>query len=409
MGALGGEGGTFCMTAQTPIHDWHAGHGGKLVDFAGWRLPVSYGDGVIAEHLATRKHGGLFDISHMGRFSVRGPQAQAWLASMLTNDPGKLSPGRAQYTLISDQAGRPLDDAFLYQQKPEQYLLVVNASNHDKDLRWLQEHLGTGVELQDHSARLAMLAVQGPDSEKLLASLLAEPLPPAGRNHGGFNRMGAVEMYLSRTGYTGEPLSFELFLPWEEAEAVWDKLATSGAPLGVVPVGLGARDTLRLEAGLPLYGHEYTPERPIMAMPTAKMGVDLNPERGYFQGRAALETQAQALASGQYGEVPRRVFAVAGLAKGMMREGSEVMAGGKPLGELTSGTMIPAWQFAGDAPGQEHYNRPLGLALLDSGTQVGQEVEINYRKRALPGRVVKSFTRPKGRYLEPIQFDGGAK
>ncbi|MCF8099047.1 MAG: hypothetical protein K9K65_14490, partial [Desulfarculaceae bacterium] len=212
-----------------------------------------------------------------------------------------------------------------------------------------------------------------------------------------------------RTGYTGEPVSFELFLPWETAGAVWDKLALSGAPLGVVPVGLGARDTLRLEAGLPLYGHVYREDRPIMAMPTAKLGVDLNPERGDFLGRAALEGQAQALASGQYGEVPRRVFAVAGLAKGMMREGSEVLAGGKPLGELTSGTMIPAWQFAGGLPGDEHYNRPLGLALLESGTQVGQEVEINYRKRALPGRVVKSFTRPLGRYLEPIQFDGGAK
>ena len=397
------------MTAKTPLHDWHAAHGGKLVDFAGWRLPVSYGDGVIAEHLATRKHGGLFDISHMGRFSVRGPQAQTWLASVLTNDPGKLTPGKAQYTLISDAAGRPLDDAFLYQQKPEQYLLVVNASNHDKDRQWLEQHLTDGVELQDHSARLAMLAVQGPDSQKLLASLLAEPLPPAGRNHGGFNRLGRVEMYVSRTGYTGEPVSFELFLPWEEAEAVWDKLATSGAPLGVVPVGLGARDTLRLEAGLPLYGHEYREDRPIMAMPTAKLGVDLNPERGDFQGRAALEAQAQALASGRYGEVPRRVFAVAGPAKGMMREGSEVLAGGEPLGELTSATMIPAWRFTGGLPGDEHYNRPLGLALLSSGTQVGQEVEINYRKRALPGRVVKSFTRPLGRYLEPIQFDGGAK
>ena len=405
MGAHGGEGGTFCMTAKTPLHDWHAAHGGKLVDFAGWRLPVSYGDGVIAEHLATRKHGGLFDISHMGRFAVRGHQAQSWLSRLLTNDPAKLAPGRAQYTLISNEMGRPMDDAYLYQQAPEQYLLVVNAANHDKDRQWLEQHLTDGVEFQDHSARLAMLALQGPDSENLLSSLLADALPPAGRNQGGFNRLGGVDLYISRTGYTGEPLSFELFLPWDKADAVWDKLASGGAPLGVVPVGLGARDTLRLEACLPLYGHEYREDRPIMAMPTTKFGLDLNPERGDFMGRAALEAQA----SGGPENLPQRVFAVAGLAKGMMREGSQVLAGGEPLGELTSATMIPAWRFAGDAPGEEHYNRPLGLALLSSGAQVGQEVEINYRKRALPGRVVKSFTRPLGRYLEPIQFDGGAK
>ena len=397
------------MTAKTPIHDWHAAHGGKLVDFAGWRLPVSYGDGVIAEHLATRKHGGLFDISHMGRFAVRGHQAQTWLSRLLTNDPAKLTPGKAHYTLISDQAGRPLDDAYLYQQAPEQYLLVVNAANHDKDLQWLEQHLAEGAELEDVSARLAMLALQGPDSEKLLSSLVADTLPPAGRNLGGFNRLGGVDIYISRTGYTGEPLSFELFLPWDKAESVWNKLAREGAPLGVVPVGLGARDTLRLEACLPLYGHEYREDRPIMAMPTAKFGLDLNPERGDFIGRTALEAQAQALASGQYGEVPQRVFAVAGLAKGMMREGSQVLDDGKALGELTSGTMIPAWHFVDGLPGEGHYNRPLGLALLSSGAQVGQEVEINYRKRALPGRVVKSFTRPLGRYLEPIQFDGGAK
>ena len=393
------------MTAQTPLHDWHAAHGGKLVDFAGWRLPVSYGEGVIAEHLATRKHGGLFDISHMGRLAVRGPGARAWLGSLLTNDPAKLSPGRAQYTLISDSDGLPLDDAFLYQQAPEQYLLVVNAANHAQDLAWLQAHPGQGTELKDVSSRLAMLAVQGPDCEALLASLLGEPLPAPGRNHGGFNRLGQVELYVSRTGYTGEPKSFELFLPWEAAETAWDQLAVAGESLGIVPVGLGARDTLRLEAGLPLYGHEYRRDLPIMAMPTAKFGVDLNPKRGDFLGRAALEAQA----SGDPAHLPQRVFAVAGLAKGMMREGSEVLAEGRVIGELTSGTMIPAWEFVGDEPGGEHYNRPLGLALLRGEARVGQEVEINYRKRTLPGRVVRSFTQSTGRYLRPIQFEGGVK
>lgn len=388
------------MLSKTPLHDWHTAHGGKLVDFAGWSLPVIYGDGLIAEHLATRKHGGLFDISHMGRFMVRGPDALAWLGSMLTNDPAKLSPGRAQYTLISDPAGRPLDDAYLYQQAAERYLLVVNAANLQKDWDWLQKNPGRDMELEDMSQRLAMLALQGPDSEKLLAPLLAERLPAPGRNNGGFNRMGQVELYVSRTGYTGEPKSFELFLSWEAAEAVWDKLAQEGEGLGVVPVGLGARDTLRLEACLPLYGHEYKPDLPIMVMPTARYGVDLNPKRGDFMGREALQ--------GQAGDMAQRVYAVAALAKGMMREGSPVLLDGREIGAMTSATTIPAWRFKGDIPGEESYVRPLGLALLESAAQTGDRVEIVYRKRVLPGKVMQAFMLTKGSYLKPIEFDGGA-
>lgn len=388
------------MPSKTPLYDWHLAHGGKLVDFAGWSLPVSYGDGLIAEHLATRKRGGLFDISHMGRFMVRGPGARAWLSSMLTNDPAKLSPGRAQYTLISGQEGHPLDDAYLYQQEAEQYLLVVNAANLQKDWDWLERNPGQGVELENVSRRLAMLALQGPESENLLGPLLAESLPAPGRNNGGFNRIGRVELYVSRTGYTGEPISFELFLPWDAAEAVWGKLAQAGEGMGVAPVGLGARDTLRLEACLPLYGHEYRRDLPIMIMPTARWGVDLNPERGAFVGRGALEAQASGL--------PQRVYAVAALTKGMMREGSPVLMHGKEIGAMTSATTIPAWRFESDRPGEESFVRPLGLALLDSGAKTGDRVEIVYRKRVLPGVVVRAFLRTEGSYLKPIEFDGGA-
>jgi len=387
------------MTAKTPLYDWHAA-AGKLVDFAGWWLPVTYAEGLIAEHLNTRKNGGLFDISHMGRFLLDGPGALPFLEEMLTNRAGKLLPGRAQYTLISDPNGCPIDDAYLYRLEEDRFMLVVNAANQERAWQWLMGHKQAGAELTDASRSLAMLAVQGPQSERLLSALMAEPLPTPGRNHGGWNRLQGVDLFVARTGYTGEPLGFELFPPWEQTLPVWQVLTRTGAEFGLSPVGLGARDTLRLEAGLPLYGHEYAADRPILSMPTARLGVDLSRNRGKFVGQEALAAQAAKL--------PQRVYAVAALTRGMMREGSPVLMDGKQVGELTSATTIPAWRFAGDRPGQEHYIRPLGLALLDSATQVGREVEIIYRKKTLPGRVVDAFVRPQGRYLKPIEFEGGA-
>ena len=387
------------MSLKTPLYDWHAAHGGKLVEFAGWWLPVSYGDGVIAEHLNTRKHGGLFDISHMGRFALSGPGALPFSEAVLTNRAGKLAPGRAQYTLISDPQGRPIDDAYLYRLDEDRFMLVVNAANRAAAWAWLGGHNQHRAQLEDISPRTAMLAVQGPESEALLNGLLDDPLPAPGRNHGGFNRMGGVELYVSRTGYTGEPLSFELFPPWERAAQVWEALVEAGAARGLAPVGLGARDTLRLEAALPLYGHEYGPERPILEMPTARLGVDLSPERGDFMGKQALAAQA--------GGLPERILAVVALSKGMMREGSPVLLGGREVGAMTSATTVPAWRFAGEAPGEESYVRPLGLARLESSLGPGDRVEIVYRKRVLPGRVVETLARPRGRYLQPIEFEGG--
>lgn len=391
-------------TAKTSLYDLHARDGAKLVEFAGWWLPMHYADGLIAEHLACRKHGGIFDISHMGRFLVNGPEAVAFLESVLTNRASKLKPGQAQYTIISNQQGCPLDDAYLYCLEDERYMLVVNAGNKETAWGWLSQHNQTGAEFSDASERLAMLAVQGPQSEQLLASLLDDPLPGPSRNQGAWNIFNNTRLFVSRTGYTGEPLSFEIFLAWDEAPKLWEALTKAGAGLGVVPVGLGARDTLRLEAGLPLFGREYDAGRPIMAVPTAKYGVDLGPKRGDFIGQDALARQAQALAVGDGQVLPQKIYAVAGLAKGMMREGSVVRGPNGELGTLTSATAIPAWRFKDNLPGDEHYNRLLGLALLDSKVRVGQELEITYRKQVLPGRVVRSFSKPVGGYLKPIEF-----
>ncbi|MGD8562540.1 MAG: glycine cleavage system aminomethyltransferase GcvT [Desulfarculaceae bacterium] len=392
------------MSLQTPLLEWHENHGGKIIDFAGWSLPVQYSEGIINEHLTCRKFGALFDVSHMGRFKVSGPQALVFLNQALTNDASKLRPGRCQYTLISDDAGHPLDDAYLFQFQPDEYLLVVNGANRLKDWEWLSRRAVEGVELSDITFDLAMMAIQGPRSEVVLQAVLNQELPPPGRNHTGIAQWQDTQVLISCTGYTGEPLGFELFIPWAQAPDLWDALARAGKAEGVIAAGLGARDTLRLEACLPLYGHEFRADRPIMAIPQAGFGVSLNGNGRAFVGREALGVQKAEIARGGGEKVSRRIMPVAALGRGMMREGSQVMKNGRPVGELSSGTMVPAWRFQGQEPGDESFNRAIGLAYLDCGMKPGQEVEVEYRGRSLPARIVASFMDIAGVYLRPISL-----
>ncbi|MBI5524503.1 MAG: hypothetical protein HY910_17900 [Desulfarculus sp.] len=390
------------MTLETPLIGWHRQHGGKLIEFAGWSLPVSYQAGIVAEHLACRKAAALFDTSHMGRFRLAGPGALAFLRRTLSNDAARLGPGRSHYTFLSDPEGRPLDDAYLFRLPEGAYLLVVNAGNRGQDWAWLHGLDPSGAGLEDISAQMAMLALQGPLSSAVLGRVLGAEGLPAARNHCAWLDWAGGRVLVSRTGYTGEPHSYELFVEASQVGRLWTDLLEAGSGLGLMPAGLGARDTLRLEAGLPLYGHELRPDWPILSLPLARHGVALTPERGDFLGRAALERQAAELAGGQVAEVPCLIRGVAAQERGMMREGSPVLVEGRQVGELTSGTTVPAWRFKGGAPGDEHYSRAIGLACLERQVVAGQKVEIVYRGRALPGVVVNRLVKPGGNYLQPL-------
>lgn len=233
------------VMAKTVLHGWHIAHGAKMMPFAGFDMPIQYPTGILEEHLLTRSAAGVFDVSHMGRFVFSGRGAVAFLQYVLSSNVESLPIGLAQYALIPTPTGGAVDDAYLYRFNADEYLLVVNASNRAKDWAHFQQHLPAfaDVRVTDRSEEIAMISLQGPRAGEMLSGLLdGAPLPPPRRNSLGAGRIGGVEVLIGRTGYTGEPLCFELFLPTPSADAIWQRLVDAGA----APVGLGARDTLRL-------------------------------------------------------------------------------------------------------------------------------------------------------------------
>ncbi len=407
------------LLKSTPLGDWHKEHGARMTGFAGWSMPLHYSSGILQEHLSVRKFGGLFDISHMGRFRVTGPDAVLFLRSVLTNDAARLELWQAHYTILPREDGSALDDAYLFR-FPDGYWLVVNAANAEQDWHHLQEYAqGLSVLLEDMTGTTGMLAVQGPQSEELLKKVLTEgTLPPPVRNTVSQARLEDIDVRISRTGYTGEPVGFELFLPTEDTVRVWERLVEAGESLGIQPVGLGARDTLRLEAGLTLFGHELglapngTPI-PIFAAPSASMAVHLTPDRGDFIGRVALEAQAAAYQSYRQGptqhseSLPRLVRPLAVLGPGIARQGDEVYWNGQRVGWVTSGTVVPYWVFTGQEPDaiptEETGRRAIALAYINADVPREAAVEINVRGRLLPARVVRRHGRSDlPPYFRPI-------
>ncbi len=407
---------------RTIFYERHVALGAKMVEFSGWEMPVFYPTGIVEEHLATRKGAGLFDVSHMGRFIVRGAGALKFLQHVLSNNAEALdiTTTGAQYTLIPNETGGAVDDAYLYRFVKEEYLLVVNAANREKDWNHLQSVLGDfdDVELVDHTEDIAMLALQGPKSRDLLEEIIeVGPLPEPTRNAVSIVSISGVKVKVPRTGYTGEPLCFELFANREDGLMLWDLIVAKGA----TPIGLGARDTLRLEAFLPLYGHELGEdpegkEIPMFACPLAKFAVSFSPLKGQFIGRAELARQHEAfrrIVSRDYSlihDLPRMIKPIAVAGRGIAREGAKVFKGDKHVGYVSSGTMVPMWAVEGEglesAQTNKHRLRSICLGYIDSDIIEEEKVTIDIRGKAVDAMVVPFHMRSDAPpYARPIVFD----
>ena len=404
---------------KTVFYEKHVDLGAKMVGFGGWDMPIQYESGIVQEHLSTRKQAGLFDVSHMGRFIVGGPDALDFLQHTLSNNAAALEIEESQYTMIPDESGRAVDDAYLYRFEKSEYLLVVNAANREKDWRHLlgfKKKFGR-VQIEDRTRELCMLSLQGPKSKEILSGIIdAGRLPEPLRNSLSTVQICDSRVLVGRTGYTGEPICFELFMERKDALMIWDMLLQKGA----VPVGLGARDTLRLEAALPLYGHELglDPEGkpiPIFACNLARFAVSLSPLKRQFVGKQALERQFKAfkkIVDRDYelmADLPRLIQPIELQGKGIARAGAPVLRAGKPVGFVTSGTMVPYWQSQGrglatvQSAGRQM--RAIGLALVDSNLVEGDEIEIDIRGKRTSAVIVPYLLRNEAPpYCWPIRY-----
>lgn len=352
---------------RTVLFDSYAEYGGKTIDFGGWELPVQFSS-IKAEHEAVRTKAGLFDVSHMGEVLVTGEGALSYLQKMVTNDVSKLKDGQAQYTAMCYESGGTVDDLLIYKRGDNNYLLVVNASNIDKDLEWMNSHTTDDVKIEDASSSYALLALQGPIAQEVLQTLTDEPL--ADIKFFRFKEnvdISGHQVLVSRTGYTGED-GFEIYGSPEAIVALWSVILKAGASEGVVPAGLGARDTLRFEAGLPLYGQELSKD--ISPLETG-LGfvVKLNKEEDFF-GKEVLASQKE-------NGVPRKLVGVEMIDKGIPRTGYKVFLGEEQIGEVTTGTQSPTLK------------KNIGFALLNSEhTAEGTEIEVEIRAKRLKAVII---------------------
>ncbi|MFP4483050.1 MAG: glycine cleavage system aminomethyltransferase GcvT [Thermovirgaceae bacterium] len=353
---------------KTPLYQKHVDHGGRVVDFSGWALPVQY-SGIVEEHKVVREAAGLFDVSHMGEISVTGRGAADLVYQLVVNDTARMKPGKVMYTPMCYETGGVVDDILVYMKGPGDWLLAVNAANTDKDYEWILEQAsGMDVTVKNESDETAQVALQGPKAEAIMKRITKAPV----QELTFYTFMDDVDLdvgraLVSRTGYTGED-GFEIYMPTKIAPKLWDRIMEAGKDEGLVPAGLGARDTLRFEACLPLYGHEL--EKDITPL-EAGLNFTVKLDKTDFIGKKALVKQKEE-------GLRHRIAGLEMLDKGVPRHGYEVYADGKAVGTVTSGSF---------APSLDAY---LAMALVDvDHSELGTHLEIDIRGRKKSARIVK--------------------
>ncbi len=405
---------------RTLLYDEHIKAGATMVDFGGWEMPIQYPEGILAEHLYTRSVCGLFDVSHMGRLIIEGPERLAFLQHVLSSNAALLDVNQAQYCIIPAEDGSAVDDAYLYRFEEDRFLLVVNASNTDKDLAWFAPIVKNyDCTIKNITNETISSAVQGPKSEEILKKLAGvdEVTKPA-RNNLSTLMMEGRKVLVSRTGYTAEPIGYELFIENKDAVWAWNRLIE----LGGKPAGLGARDTLRMEGMLPLYGDEMGVDEegkpmPIFALALAKFAVSFDEAKGDFVGKEALAKQAAAQASFKAKDynpeamavLGKRVRPIALLDRGVIRHGMEIYRNGEMIGWVTSGTMIPYFMTEGEGADlrllPETGKRAIGICYIKSDVPVNGEVEVDVRGRRLraviPSKHISNNVPP---YVVPVIY-----
>lgn len=363
---------------RTPLFEVYSENGGKTIDFGGWELPVQF-SGIKDEHEAVRTKAGLFDVSHMGEIEVKGTESLVFLQKMLTNDVSMLKQGGALYTAMCYENGGTVDDLIVYQKAEDDYLLVVNAANIEKDFHWLQANGMEGVKIHDVSNDYAQLALQGPQAEKVLQKITDQ----TDLSTIGFFKFKEevpihnISTMVSRTGYTGED-GFEIYCRSEDGPALWRAILEAGKEEGIQPIGLGARDTLRFEAKLPLYGQELSPDiTPI----EAGIGFAVKTEKDSdFFGKSVLLEQKDKGAT-------RKLVGLEMIERGIPRHGYKVYSGDKVIGEVTTGTQSPTLK------------KNVGLVLIDKNhSDLGTEVEVEIRSKRVKAIIIQTpFYKKRGK------------
>ena len=361
------------MLLKTPLHAQHIAAGAKMVPFGGWDMPIDYslrGLGVIKEHMAVRRAAGLFDVSHMGEVDIVGAGALAFLQRVTSNDVSKLQDGHAQYSALPMPTGAPVDDIIVYRFNAERFLLVVNASNRAKDVAWLLAQNPTGCQVQDRSDEFALLALQGPKAVSILQTLTQADLAAVGYYKFTTGTVSGLSATIARTGYTGED-GFEIMVKAADAPSLWDALMSAGSSDGLVPAGLGARDTLRLEAKMCLYGNDIDETTTLVE---AGLGwiTCVDAHKGDFNGREVLAAQ-------KAGGTARKLVGFEMKERGIARHGYPVLIGGTPVSAVTSGSMAPFLE------------KNIGLAYVPSEhAALGTPIAIEIRGVAVAAEIVKT-------------------